>query len=284
MRKKLVLALVLMLVTSLILGSVSVSFSQGAYEAPKYPVPKKFNEAPMLAELVKQGKLPPVEQRLTEEPFVVGPGVLVHKDDLPNWEVGKYGGVLRSVCLNPNLDWNLRDACMENWLCTPAHYTKPLMGNVAAEFRVSPDNKIFTLRLRRGLKWSDGTPVTTEDVRFAYEDVLLNKEITPIFPADYRSAGAPGGTPMKLKIIDKYTFRIEFDKPYGRFLRVIGLGSLWGGYHMLLKPSHYLKQFHIKYTSIDKIRPHLKEYGYSDAEWWRLFQVVDVPRRAVCER
>ncbi len=286
MKRSLLVGLTLMLVVTLMLGSMPVSFAQEAksYEAPKYPVPKKFNEAPMLAELVKQGKLPPVEQRLPEEPFVVGPGVLVHKDDLPNWEVGKYGGVLRSVCLNPNLDWNLRDACMENFLCTPAHYTKPLMGNIVAEFRVSPDNKIFTLRLRKGLKWSDGQPVTTEDVRFAYEDVLLNKDITPIFPADYRSAGDPAGTPMKLKIVDKYTFRVEFDKPYGRFLRVIGLGSLWGGYNVLLKPSHYLKQFHIKYTSVDKMRPYLKELGYSDQEWWRLFIYKDIPWSAVCER
>jgi len=273
MRKGLIVSLVLVLVFSLTIGSISVSFSQ-----------KKYNEAPMLAELVKQGKLPPVEERLPEEPFVVGPGVLVDKNDLPNWEVGKYGGVLRSVCLNPNLDWNLRDAVMENFLCTPAFKTKPLMGNIASSFKVSADNKIFTITLRKGLKWSDGVPVTTDDVRFAYEDVLLNKDITPIFPADYRSAGDPGGTPMKLKIIDKYTFRIEFDKPYGRFLVVLGLGSRWGGYDTLLKPSHYLKQFHIKYTSIEKIRPYLKEYGYSDQEWWRLFQIKDVPWWAVCER
>jgi len=286
MKRSLLVGLTLMLVVTLVLGSMPISFAQEAksYETPKYPVPKKFNEAPMLAELVKQGKLPPVEERLPEEPFVVGPGVLVHKDDLPNWEVGKYGGVLRSVCLNSNLDWNLRDACMENFLCTPAHYTKPLMGNVAAEFRVSPDSKIFTIRLRKGLKWSDGQPVTTEDVRFAYEDVLLNKDITPIFPADYRSQGDPAGKPMKLKIVDKYTFRIEFDKPYGRFLRVIGLGSLWGGYNVLLKPSHYLKQFHIKYTPVEKMRPYLKELGYSDQEWWRLFIYKDIPWSAVCER
>jgi len=270
MKKLLVVSLIL--VFSLTLGSVSISFSQ-----------KKYKEAPMLAELVKQGKLPPVEQRLPEEPFVVGPGVLVDKNDLPNWEVGQYGGVFRSVCLNPDLDWNLRDAVMENLLCTPAFKTKPLMGNIAAEFKVSADNKIFTIRLRKGLKWSDGVPVTTDDVRFAYEDVLLNKDITPIFPSDYRGAGDPGGTPMKLKIVDKYTFRITFDKPYGRFLVVLGLGSRWATYHALLKPSHYLKQFHTKYTSIEKIRPYLKEYGYSDQEWWRLFLIKDVILWDICK-
>ncbi len=286
MKRSLLVSLMLTLVFTLMLVSIPVSFGQEArsYEAPEYPVPEKFNEAPMLAELVKEGKLPPVEERLPEEPFVVGPGVLVHEDDLPDWEVGKYGGVLRSVCLDPTLDWNLRDACMENFLCTPAHYTKPLMGNVAAEFSVSPDNKIFTFRLRKGLKWSDGQPVTTEDVRFAYEDVLLNEEITPIFPADYRSAGDPAGTPMKIEILDEYTFRVEFDEPYGRFLRVLGLGSLWGGYDVLLKPSHYLKQFHIKYTPVEEMRPYLKELGYSDEEWWRLFLHKDISWGAVCER
>ncbi|HQE26032.1 MAG TPA: ABC transporter substrate-binding protein, partial [Candidatus Atribacteria bacterium] len=286
MKRSLLVSLMLTLVFTLMLVSIPVSFGQEArsYEAPEYPVPEKFNEAPMLAELVKEGKLPPVEERLPEEPFVVGPGVLVHEDDLPDWEVGKYGGVFRSVCLDPTLDWNLRDAHMENFLCTPAHYTKPLMGNIAAEFSVSPDNKIFTFRLRKGLKWSDGQPVTTEDVRFAYEDVLLNEEITPIFPADYRSAGDPAGTPMKIEILDEYTFRVEFDEPYGRFLRVLGLGSLWGGYDVLLKPSHYLKQFHIKYTPVEEMRPYLKELGYSDEEWWRLFLHKDISWGAVCER
>ena len=34
---------------------------------------QKYNEAPMLKELVKAGKLPPVEKRLPEEPLVMKP-------------------------------------------------------------------------------------------------------------------------------------------------------------------------------------------------------------------
>ncbi|MGQ9632397.1 MAG: ABC transporter substrate-binding protein [bacterium] len=236
----------------------------------------KYNEAPMLKELVAAGKLPPVEKRLPEEPFVVGPGVLVRAEDLPNWEVGKYGGVFRSVTDKPELDWNLRDAAMENFLCSPAHTTGPARGNIAKDFKVSEDNRVFTLTLRKGLKWSDGTPVTTEDVRFAYEDVLLNKDLTPVISSSYRSGGRPDGTPLKLEIVDEYTFRITFDEPYGRFLRVLGVGQLWGGYNDLLKPSHYLKPFHTKYTPIEKLRPLLKEAGLSDAEWHRLFLAKDI--------
>src|SRR5712692_5755548 len=47
--------------------------------------PKKFNEAPILAELVRQGKLPPVDQRVPLEPLVLK----------PVREIGRYGGTWR---------------------------------------------------------------------------------------------------------------------------------------------------------------------------------------------
>src|SRR3990170_5019905 len=58
-------------------------------DAAKFP--KKFNEAPMLAELVKAGKLPPVEKRLPEEPLVIK----------PLDEIGKYGGTWRRGFTGP---------------------------------------------------------------------------------------------------------------------------------------------------------------------------------------
>ena len=53
--------------------------------------PKKFAEAPMLAELVKAGKLPPVEQRIPAEPMVWQ----------PLNEIGKYGGTWRRAFTGP---------------------------------------------------------------------------------------------------------------------------------------------------------------------------------------
>ncbi|MGB1135469.1 MAG: hypothetical protein ACPG4O_15685, partial [bacterium] len=81
----------------------------------------KYQEAPELAELVKSGKLPAVEERLPDNPVVVGPGREVALDDLPNWEVGKYGGEFRSISHLSDYDWNLRDAVNEGFLSTPAH-------------------------------------------------------------------------------------------------------------------------------------------------------------------
>jgi peptide/nickel transport system substrate-binding protein len=203
-----------------------------------------YKEAPEMAELVAAGKLPPVAERLPENPFVVGPGVEVRAEDL-DWEVGKYGGVLTSVTANPELDWTLRDAAMEGFLSSPAHTTTNIKPSLAESFTVNDDATEFVITLRKGTKWSDGTPVTTEDVRFAYEDVMLNEELTPTIPATYRAGGRPGAEPMKLEIVDEYTFKMTFAAPYGRFLRFLGVGQVWGGqYTDLLKPSHYLKKYH----------------------------------------
>src|SRR5215475_8010520 len=56
----------------------------GATAAPA-AVPGKFNEAPMLAELVKAGKLPPVDQRLPKNPVVL--------DGIDG--AGQFGGTIR---------------------------------------------------------------------------------------------------------------------------------------------------------------------------------------------
>jgi peptide/nickel transport system substrate-binding protein len=270
MKKYLIGLVLLSLVLSVFVGFNSVSFGQ-----------KKYNESPMLAELVKQGKLPPVEERLPKDPYIVGPGELVSEDNY--FKVGKYGGTLRLAQGEPNFDPHLFIGNNEPLLWAPSgfDFDKGIRGNILKGFKISGDYKTFTFYLREGLKWSDGYPVTTEDVQFAYEDVLLNDKLTPIFPAWLRDGGRPDGKPMKLEIIDKYTFRIKFTEPYGSFPAMLAI-SQWRGYTTLLKPKHYLKQFHIKYTPIEKLRLLLKELGYEKDEWWNLFTYKDVDNWEMC--
>src|SRR5260221_116118 len=54
-------------------------------------LPKAFKEAPMLAQLVQSGQLPPVDQRLPQEPMVLKPA----------HEVGRYGGTWRRAFTGP---------------------------------------------------------------------------------------------------------------------------------------------------------------------------------------
>jgi peptide/nickel transport system substrate-binding protein len=227
----------------------------------------------MLAEMVETGELPPLEERLPVEPRVIGPGSLLPEDYL-DFEVGQYGGTLRAITLNPG--WSPDVYCMsrEPLVEGPGIAGENLVGNVAESFEVSEDAKVFTFHLRKGLKWSDGTPVTTEDVLFAYEDVLLNEEITPVFPQWLKSGNDADGEPMTLEVIDDYTFRISFTDIYYGFLVQLAIVG-WRSYVPLLKPKHYLKQFHVTYTPLEDLEPLIAEEELSEGEWWTLFTSKD---------
>ena len=91
---------------SIVMGSVSLSLSAEKVEPGEYQnlsdyekltgkKISKFSETPQLADLVKQGKLPPVEQRLPKNPLVV----------TPYEEVGQYGGNLRRAWRGLSDQW-----------------------------------------------------------------------------------------------------------------------------------------------------------------------------------
>jgi peptide/nickel transport system substrate-binding protein len=232
-------------------------------------VPSSFSEAPSLSQMVALGELPPVDERLPQEPFVVGPGVLLSEEDLPDWQPGRYDSTMRAA--HSVADWSpdIFVIMNEPLLISPGLSVDNIQGNVLKDFEVSDDNRVFTFYMREGLKWSDGEFVTTEDVRFVYENILLNEQLTPSFPRRFKNGNDPNGEPMSLEIIDDYTFQITFTEPYGGFLRALTIET-WVGYTELLRPSHYLKQFHPDYTSMEELRPLLDDMNLQD-EWWNLF-------------
>jgi len=243
-------------------------------EAPTdQPAPAGYTESPMLAELVADGTLPPIDERLPEEPFIVGPGSLIVEADLPDWQPGKYGGTLRFAHSVANWNPDIFIMINENLLCAPGIGLDGLQGCIAQDYTIEDDNKVFTFTLRKGLKWSDGTPVTTEDVRFVYEDIYLNETLTPSFPAKFRDRGSPEGEIMKLDIVDDFTFRLSFNEPYGGLLRELSIKG-WQGYTDLLRPSHYLKQYHPDYVSMDDLADDMAAMNLDD-EWWQLFHEKD---------
>ena len=244
-----------------------------APEPTKAPAPaaaSKYKEAPMLADLVKAGKLPPIEQRLPDEPFVVGPGTLITEKDLPDWQAGKFGGTINFAHAVANWNPDIFIGSNENFFCAPGIFLDGMKPCLLKDYKVEDGNKKFTFTLRKGLKWSDGTPVTTEDVRFVYEDIYQNEKLSPTgMPAKFRNAGKPEGEPMKLEIVDTFTFRITFTEPYGGLLREMSIKG-WQGYTDLMRPSHYLKKWHIKYTPLDQFKAELEKVNLKD-EWWQFF-------------
>ena len=72
---------------------------------------------------------------------------------------------MAASCASPI--WNPDIDELTSLLAAPGILADGIGGNVASSFEVSPDGQVFTL-MREGIKWSDGVPVTTEDVRFTY--------------------------------------------------------------------------------------------------------------------
>ena len=123
----------------------------------------KYKESPLLTEQVKVGKLPPVEQRLPSDPLVVP---VVEK-------TGQYGGVWRRAFLGP-ADFNNYVRVVYDALVRYSPDGAKVEPKVAAGWQASPDFKVWTIRLRKGARWSDGAPFTADDIVFWYRDVVLN--------------------------------------------------------------------------------------------------------------
>jgi len=212
-----------------------------------------FHEAPMLRVKVAAGELPPVEERLPEEPMVIE----------PYEEIGQYGGTWHRAWMG-RADSPAAARIVEERLVRFTRDLKKIIPNVAESWEISEDGKIFTFHLRRGMKWSDGYPFTADDIMFSYEDILLNDELTPAKPAWLRIGGKLG----KLEKLDEYTIRFRFAQPYGLFLKIVA--SSFGPGMSLFQPKHYLKNFHPRYVPIKKLEEMTKEEGFEF--WYQLFQ------------
>ena len=102
--------------------------------APAAALASKYKEAPMLADMVKAGKLPPIEQRLPADPLVVP---VVEK-------TGQYGGVWRRAFLGP-ADFNNYVRVVYDALARFSPDGAKIEPKVAAGWQSSPDFKVWTV-------------------------------------------------------------------------------------------------------------------------------------------
>ena len=130
----------------------------------------KYNEAPMLAALVAAGELPPVDDRLPENPSVQKPLV----------EIGQYGGTARVFAIDIN-PWNDMTESVERGRYMLMAEGAKLVPDVAEAVEMAPDKMSMTIRLRRGHKWSDGAPLTADDIVFQFLDMHLNEEVVTYY-------------------------------------------------------------------------------------------------------
>jgi peptide/nickel transport system substrate-binding protein len=201
-----------------------------AQQLPAGP-PSQFNEAPMLAERVASGELPPVTERLPQTPLVV--------QGLDG--IGNYGGTWR-MGFSGQADGTAASQVVDRGLLdfTPDLEVVPCM---AEAWEVSDDATEFTFYLRKGLKWSDGEPLDAEDFLYWYNDFNRNPDLTPAIPEWLTSVVDGERVPLEISAPDAYTIKYTFSSPNALFYLQAGIVRA-----LSAAPSHYMKQFHQAYT------------------------------------
>ncbi|MDY6803355.1 MAG: ABC transporter substrate-binding protein [Cyanobacteriota bacterium] len=110
--------------------------------------------------------------------------------------------------------------------------TGELEPSLAESWEISEDGQTIIITLREGLKWSDGEPMTADDIIFSYNDVYLNDEIPTSFK-DILRVGKSRGLPTVKKLDDR---RVEFStpEPFAPFIRYAG--------GLPILPAHILRE------------------------------------------
>ncbi len=185
---------------------------------------------------VDAGNLPPIEERLPSEPLVVD---LAAKGR----DFGTPGGTLRTMVTRSK---DIRQMVV---------YGYARLVGFDENYEIVPDllesfenegNRKFTLHLREGHKWSDGSPFTSEDFRYWWEDVANNELLSPSGPPDFLIV--EGNTP-KVSFPDETTVVFEWDDPNPNFLQSLAQARP----PFIYRPSEFLKQYHEKFADADEL-------------------------------
>lgn len=187
------------------------------------------HESPLLTELVRGKHLPPVAQRTGPEPVVMQ-GV----DG-----IGRYGGtwyrLVNSITDLNTIYWRLSGSNLVRW--SPHGY--PIVPHVAKSWTISPDFRVYTFALRKGMRWSDGYPVTSEDIMYWYRDELGYFDVQP------RNLLRSGATVGRVEQVDELHVRFVFDEPNPLFLERLASTSMNNeDFTEHIVPAHYLRKYH----------------------------------------
>ena len=189
------------------------------------------NQAPAFQQMVADGSLPPLADRLPAEPLVIEPVDAI----------GNYGGVWRA---------GLRGGSDNAWIYRTVGYDQMtswerdwsgVRPNVAKSWDTSEDGTTYTFHLREGMKWSDGEPFTANDVVWWYDHVILNEDLTTTVPNWLRS----GEVSATVTATDDYTVVVAYPEANGLLPLRLAAPS---GPPMTSYPAHYLEQFHVDFN------------------------------------
>ncbi len=151
--------------------------------------------------------------------------------------IGRYGGTIRTIIGSAK---DIRFMTIYGYARLVGYDEKlTLQPDILEAFQEENDT-VFTFPVREGHRWSDGSLLTVDDFRYWWEDVLLNKDLTPGGGSlDLRV----NGKLPRLEVVDNLTVRYSWDAPNPNFLPSLAAPQPLA----IHGPSAYLKQFHKKY-------------------------------------
>ena len=191
----------------------------------------ELQETPSLAAAVANEELPPVAERAPDEPLFVDP-------EATGRSYGTPGGTLSTFV---SRDKDIRMMVVYGYARLVGYNEKyELVPDILASVEIE-ENKVFTLHLRPGHRWSDGAPFTSEDFRYWWEDVANNELLSPSGPPDFLRAGGEYPT---VTYPDPETVVFSWTAPNPNFLQSLALARP----PFIYRPAHFMKQFHAAYT------------------------------------
>ena len=139
---------------------------------------------------------------------------------------GKFGGVffMSTIGEGPKTfnPFNAMDATsstmggiMYDGLLTSNPITGDVIPLLAKEYSISPDGLEYIIKLRHGITWSDGRPITAEDVIYTYKEIIF----AGLGNTSTRDMMVINGKLPEIYKVDDYTIRFILSKPFAPFLR-----------------------------------------------------------------
>lgn len=218
----------------------------GGLAASLLPLPAladREREPDYLEERLRARSLPPLSERLPTHPRIVR---LKDMGRLP----GRYGGSVRSIIGSPK---DIRYMTINGYARLVGYNEKLELQPDILESCEAQEDTVFTFRLRAGHKWSDGHPFTADDFAYWWNDVILNKDLTPDGGA--LELRIDGKLP-DFEVLDAQTVRYSWKSPNPDFLPSLAAAQPI----VLAGPAHYLKQFHRKYQDQFRLASLMKQY------------------------
>ncbi|HXX57320.1 MAG TPA: peptide-binding protein [Thermodesulfovibrionales bacterium] len=100
-----------------------------------------------------------------------------------------------------------------------------VIGDLAESWEISKDGLVITFHLRKNVKWTDGSEFTADDVMFGYR-LIVDEKTPTAYSEDFKQV-------KKAEVLDKYTFRVTYEKPFAPAL------TSWG--NLVILPKHLLE-------------------------------------------